>query len=256
MVCGTLAPMSPAKPRRKVTVSRARRAPPPPTRERILDAAEALFASRGFHGVSIRDITQQARVQLALVSYHFGSKYKLLREVIRRRGVLHAAGMQQCLDELLEARGGAATVEEILETFCTSIFDRLVDEDPGWQRYIQLLARLANTWQQERFLASMNELFDPVLMSYVRAIGRALPQLTKANLFAGFYFLQGGLIYMTSNTGGIDRLSDGTLHSGNFRDLLPRAVKFYAAGFRTLEQPPRAARGGSRRVLTVRPDCF
>ena len=45
-----------------------------PTRDRILDAAERLFARRGFHGVSVRDITGAADVDVALANYHFGSK--------------------------------------------------------------------------------------------------------------------------------------------------------------------------------------
>ncbi|MGH8309797.1 MAG: TetR family transcriptional regulator, partial [Steroidobacteraceae bacterium] len=44
-----------------------------PTPDRILDAAEQLFARRGFHGVSVRDITSEAGVDVALVNYHFGS---------------------------------------------------------------------------------------------------------------------------------------------------------------------------------------
>jgi AcrR family transcriptional regulator len=221
-----------------------------------VDAAEALFASRGFYGVSIRDITGRAGVQLALVSYHFGSKQKLFREVVRRRGVVHAAGMQGCLDEMLARRKGKATVDDIIETFCTSIFERLLSEDSGWPSYIQLLARSANTSQEERFVAAMNELFDPVLKSYVRAIAQALPELTRANLFAAFYFLQGGLIYMTANTGGIDRLSEAALCSSDFRKLLPRAVRFFAAGFRALQEGQRPATRRRSALLTVRADCF
>ena len=56
-----------------------------PTRERILDAAERLFAQRGFHGVSIRDITGAAEVDVALANYHFGSKQGLLEAVFLRR---------------------------------------------------------------------------------------------------------------------------------------------------------------------------
>ena len=50
------------------------------TREKILDAAEALFAEHGFEGASMRMITARAGVNLAAVNYHFGSKENLLRE--------------------------------------------------------------------------------------------------------------------------------------------------------------------------------
>ena len=58
------------------------------TREKILDAAEELFAERGYHGVSIREIVGRAGVDLALVHYYFGPKDALFREVIERRGAV------------------------------------------------------------------------------------------------------------------------------------------------------------------------
>ena len=49
-----------------------------PTRDRILDAAEELFAEQGFAS-SLRNITSSAGVNLAAVNYHFGSKEELIR---------------------------------------------------------------------------------------------------------------------------------------------------------------------------------
>ena len=60
---------------------------PTATRERILDAAERLFAERGYDGASLRAITGQARVNLAAVNYHFRSKRALMRAVFARRRI-------------------------------------------------------------------------------------------------------------------------------------------------------------------------
>jgi AcrR family transcriptional regulator len=51
------------------------------TREKILNTAEALFAEKGYEGVSVRDITGRAGCNVAAVNYHFGSKKSLYREV-------------------------------------------------------------------------------------------------------------------------------------------------------------------------------
>jgi AcrR family transcriptional regulator len=56
-----------------------------PGKDRILDAAERLFARHGFYGVSVRDITKAAEVDVALVSYHFGGKRELFASVFQRR---------------------------------------------------------------------------------------------------------------------------------------------------------------------------
>jgi AcrR family transcriptional regulator len=53
------------------------------TRERIMKAAERLFADRGYDGTSIRAIVSKARVNQAAINYHFEGKDGLYREVLR-----------------------------------------------------------------------------------------------------------------------------------------------------------------------------
>jgi AcrR family transcriptional regulator len=53
------------------------------TRERLLKAAERLFADRGFKKVTVRDICRAARANVAAVNYHFGDKLGLYREVLQ-----------------------------------------------------------------------------------------------------------------------------------------------------------------------------
>ena len=54
------------------------------TQQKILNAAEALFARDGFEQTSLRQITHEAGVNLASVNYHFGSKKALIQAVIAR----------------------------------------------------------------------------------------------------------------------------------------------------------------------------
>jgi AcrR family transcriptional regulator len=64
---------------RKITMTQ------PDTKQKVLNAAEYLFAREGYRGTSLRAITGKAKVNLASVNYHFGSKTSLLEAVIRRR---------------------------------------------------------------------------------------------------------------------------------------------------------------------------
>ena len=85
------------------------------TVERILDAAEQLFAEKGFAETSLRLITSKAGVNLAAVNYHFGSKKALIQAVFSRFLGPFCAN----LDRELERRQGKPenrpTLEELLE---------------------------------------------------------------------------------------------------------------------------------------------
>jgi AcrR family transcriptional regulator len=67
-------------------------------REHILIVAEALFGEKGFDGTSVRDIAQQAGVNLAMISYYFGSKEKLLEAMIEFRA-MYAHGILEELNK-------------------------------------------------------------------------------------------------------------------------------------------------------------
>jgi AcrR family transcriptional regulator len=71
-------------------------------RAHILAVAEQLFADNGFDGTSVRDIAQLANVNLAMISYYFGSKEKLLEALIEDRagytfGILEELNKDQTL---------------------------------------------------------------------------------------------------------------------------------------------------------------
>lgn len=62
----------------------ARTRQPDDKRARILDAAEAIFAKRGFAGASMRDVARTARVPQSLIHHHFATKKRLWQAVAAR----------------------------------------------------------------------------------------------------------------------------------------------------------------------------
>jgi AcrR family transcriptional regulator len=64
-------------------------------KDHILQVAEELFAQNGFEGTSIRDLAAKADVNLAMISYYFGSKEKLFEEMVQRRTFYMRQMMQQ-----------------------------------------------------------------------------------------------------------------------------------------------------------------
>jgi AcrR family transcriptional regulator len=67
----------------------------------IIDTAEKLFAGKGYDGTSVRDIAEEAGVNVAMISYYFGSKEKLLEALFSQR----AAGTTKKLESMLEDKG-------------------------------------------------------------------------------------------------------------------------------------------------------
>lgn len=81
----------------------------------ILDAAEQLFASQGFHGTSVRDIAHEADVNIAMISYYFGSKEKLIEAIFIKR--IYA--WKLVLDDLLKdnTQSFEARFDRLVETY-------------------------------------------------------------------------------------------------------------------------------------------
>jgi len=76
------------------------------TKDRILGAAEELFAQYGFAGTSLRQVTSRADVNIAAVNYHFGSKENLVNEVFRRRMDVMTGHRLQQLERALREHPG------------------------------------------------------------------------------------------------------------------------------------------------------
>ena len=82
--------------------------------ERILAAAAAEFAARGFAGARVDRIARRARVNKAMLYYHFGNKQALYRELLRGTFSRVAAALQALVEE-----GGSA--EEVLDRMIATI---------------------------------------------------------------------------------------------------------------------------------------
>lgn len=88
------------------------------TKERILLAAQKLFAEKGFEAVSLRKITAEALANVAAVNYHFGSKEALIDEVIVQHMLPVMKERMRLLDEAeRKFEIGVVPVEVILDAF-------------------------------------------------------------------------------------------------------------------------------------------
>ena len=222
-----------------------------PRSERILDAAERLFAARGFHGVSIRDITGAAGVDVAHANDHFGSKQGLLEAVLLRRAEDLNTERLARLDALTAGRA-PPTLESIIDAFTHPLLDRSARGGPGWKSYFALIAEINNSPEFGGLL--MTRHFDPVVQRFIAAIRRALPDCDERDLYWAYHFLSGALTLTFAETGRIDKLSGGVCRSSDLDGVHQRLVPFCAAGFRALCAPGgRAQRPRVKAAARKRP---
>lgn len=204
-----------------------------PTRERILDAAEELFAQRGYEGVSVRKIMSKAEADVSLAYYHFKSKRDLFDQVMLRR-VKHVNAIRLAALEAVEERyrDDQPSVEEIIAAFTQPILELLANDHEEWKYWFQLVAQInsSSEWGGEL----MTRYFDPLVSRFMEALRRALPDCEEADLFWSYHFLSGALTLTLAETGRIDNLSAGACHSSDMASINTRMPAFMAAGFRTL----------------------
>ncbi|MEM7762645.1 MAG: TetR/AcrR family transcriptional regulator [Pseudomonadota bacterium] len=205
------------------------------TKQRILDAAETLFARDGFASVTVRQIMKQAGADVALAYYHFESKRDLFDAVLMRRAELMNAVRHTALDEV-ESRhpDDAPTIEEIIAAFTNPLLELLANDHEQWRHYFALIAQVNNSpeWGGEL----MTKYFDPLVRRFIDAIRRALPDAREEDLFWSYHFLSGALTLTFAETGRIDNLSGGVCQSSDMQAICARLPAFIAAGFERLSE--------------------
>jgi AcrR family transcriptional regulator len=197
------------------------------TKERILDAAETLFAQHGFGGTSLRQVTSQADVNIAAVNYHFGSKENLVNEVFRRRMDEMSAQRLACLNAAVSA--DPLDLEAVLAAFVEPALAMAQDRHGGGA-FIRVIAR-AYAEKNEGLRRFLSEQYGHVLREFGKAISGCMPGLSKEELYWRLDFLSGALTYAMADFGMIKRPS-GVSEVDHRNRAAQELIRFAAAGFK------------------------
>jgi len=203
------------------------------TKERILDAAEALFMEHGFEATSLRAITNAAAVNLAAVNYHFGSKEELFQAVLTRR----LDPMNQRRVALLTELERAAAPEpvpcdRILSALFLPALELARDPARGGQNFLRLLGR-AYADPAPFIRRFLSEQYAQMIMRFKLAFGHALPELPQRELSWRLHFMMGALSYTLAGTDALKLIAElAPTDSGHGNDelLLQRLAPFLLAG--------------------------
>jgi len=204
------------------------------TYDRVIDAAEVLFAEHGYNGVSIRMIARAASSNIAAISYHFGDKAGLFRAIFERRVKPISDQRIKALEAALADAGeGAVDLEAVLHGFIAPSV-RMIRGDLGAQNFRRLAGR-ASTDPTPEVRQTIYEVYDEVALRYVEVLRNACSDIPEQEFYWRLNFLYGAMLYTNADTGRVQRLAGAAFDSSDPEAGIDAMVRFLAAG---LVAPP------------------
>ena len=208
------------------------RAEAEPTRERLLEAAAACFAERGYAGTTVRDITARAGCNVGAVSYYFGAKRMLYQAVFEQR-----------LDELRERRVSAlrallsepsVSLERVLETFAAAFLEPLRAGQRGNQTLLLIMRDMVDGHLPGELI--IERMIKPTMAALMEAVDRACPGLPRGRAQLGCQSLVAQLVHVLQIRRLHARAVRGELTETSIEDTVAHIVQFSAAGLRACRE--------------------
>lgn len=196
-------------------------------------AAVRLFSSNGYNAVSLREIAKAAGANVGSLTYHFGSKAALLREIYQRHTEPMNHRRLELLGEARRLQNRDERLMAILRAYVLPAFSSSSDHDGGGADFTRMRAVLSaeGNGDARTIIAGA---FDKTSRAFLEAIAECLPGASRDGLVWRSQFLLGALYYALINPERVTRLSDGAV-DGNDRDTaVHQIVEASYASFRSL----------------------
>jgi AcrR family transcriptional regulator len=214
--------------------TRPRRANGDATRNKILDAAERLFAEHGYTAVSMRSITAAAGVNVAAIHFHFASKEALFEAIFNRRvqpiNAARLVGLRSARDD---ERGEDVELGRVLKAFVGPHLEAAEGFDAGSIVLLQFMARAAAE-PDKSIQAVLRKEFDPVWMELTAAVRRALPDAAGEAIGWGLFFTLGALYFINPSRGWLAALTHNKCNAADTEAAMQYLIPFLTAGLRAL----------------------
>lgn len=202
------------------------------TVERILDAAEQLFADKGFAETSLRLITSKAGVNLAAVNYHFGSKKALIQAVFTRFLGPFVSSLEQALDDHERSSGPPLELEALLELLVRLVLAVKPRSGHDLTTFMRLLG-LAFSQSQGHLRKYLGEVYGKTFKRYMELVLRCSPELPAEVLFWRVHFMLGSAAFSLSSMKALKAIAEAEFGARtSTEEVLRQMVPFLAAAMR------------------------
>jgi TetR/AcrR family transcriptional regulator, regulator of cefoperazone and chloramphenicol sensitivity len=198
------------------------------TLERILDEAEALFANKGYHAVSVREITRAAHCNLAAVNYHFGNKQNLYLEVFRSRWLPRASRLFRNFKISLKNSGNSSP-NAVVQSLVRAFLEGPLSDDERMRHHKLIFGEFAQP--TEAFDLVADQVLKPLFSSLMTDLKAVMPDTTGDKQMAlNSFSILAMVLYFNLARPLISRFLDG-YDEVDFKDrLVDHIVEFSLNG--------------------------
>lgn len=203
--------------------------------DRILDAAEIVFAGSGYEGASMRQIAAQADVAQSLIHYHFKNKESLFEALFARRSSQINSTREETLATLFEGET-LPELEQVVDALLRPTISfglNMSGDSSAFSRILAAFAASADDRDQEL----SKKYYDPIAHKFIAAFQKIRPALTEQDAVWAYMFSIGVGITMMAKTGRPARLSNGLCDEHDIGHVMLRMTPFVCAGIRALNLP-------------------
>lgn len=213
-------------------------------KRKLLEAAEELFAEKGFEAVSVRDITTLAKTNVASINYHFGSREGLLTLVMMR--YLTPVNEERIARlETLERKwsGKSVPLEELIDALVRPLVGQVRKSELSERLFYKLMGRIF-AQQGDGLPPQIEDQLRQVLQRFTRSFSKSLPTVPADDLAWRIHFMVGGMIHLLTQQDVLQRLTNGVAGTPPMETTLGRFMRFAAAGLRESVEPEIPAERG------------
>ncbi len=200
---------------------------------RILNAAETLFAEKGFTETTLRSITDRANVNLAAVNYHFGSKKSLIQAVFARFLNPFCALLDSNLDAFESSRTHESTDLHAVLGILEETLIASLKGDTNQERvsvFLQLLG-LAYTESQGHMRRFLKSNYHQTYNRIVSVLQTSNPDISANALFWRIHFAVGAMIFTFSSLESLSAIAAKDLKAQNSApDIVKMLIPFIEGG--------------------------
>ncbi len=202
------------------------------SKRKLLEAAEQLFAEKGFEAVSVRHITHLAETNVAAVNYHFGSREELLTLAMMRY-------MQPITEERLARLdfaerkwpGKVVPLEEIVDALVRPFVTQVKKTELPEKVFYKLVGRIF-AQQVDGLPILIEDQLRQVNERFTKALAKTLPSVAAEDLAWRLHFVMGGMIHLLTHQEVLQRITNGTSGTPTMEVTLSRFTRFAVIGLR------------------------